>query len=356
MGQHLEYNSNKKVDLQRLLPEQITESDFSRLIKVYEDTINNLYKADKSGNEIANYLNVTEVSAFEEINIERDIQNTESNLVQKWRNVPKRDYADQDIQNVSKNESFDYIKSHITSGSRLFVQYPIKAENNEGISLLEKIYRIADSHDAWLAPFDFIQKQAEFVGYDINNSLANIEKNTDYETEQQTRFMIDNLAHWYKIKTTEDSIKLLLFTFGLFGGLLNYYTEDYGVDRKKWQSSQNYYDEKLKYNASDLSEIPDNYFSTPHFAIWYDLGKSGGASLNKEKDRKAIVNAVNSIKPINKVFSGIITIFSADASEIRVHTSEHSLWRRNSKSLLRGTINTDKETGYFASIDSGVIL
>jgi len=353
MAQNVEYNSDKKLNLETLVPEQTIHTDYMRLIKMYEDYLNNMYNDDNIGNNVSNYLVVEKVPYFDNIDTEMDIQNTTAK-VERWKNKSINDYANDNIKNVSKNVTFDYIKSHIPSGAQLYVQKPKIAEtiNSNGISLLEKIYRIADVHDPWLTPFNLLQEHADFMGYDNNLSLVNLERDSDYETEQQSRFMIESLPHWYKIKTTEDSIKLLLFTFGLYGGLLNYYTKDYSTNRENWSSAKNYFNEKTGYNLTDLTDIPDDYFPTPHFAIWYDMGVVGGNTLNNDETRKTVVRAINAIKPVNKIFSGIISIYQADPAKIRIQTAQISKWRLKANSLLYGTTNTQGDTGFFDSIDN----
>ena len=61
--------------------------------------------------------------------------------------------------------------------------------------------------------------------------------------------------------------------------------------------------------TEDIANIPDHFFSTPHFRLWFDIEQSiGNFSTDLEKQR-LMGQAIMAIKPINTVFEGITAYF-----------------------------------------------
>jgi hypothetical protein len=128
---------------------------------------------------------------------------------------------------------------------------------------------------------------------DIGN-LAYLENNvySAVDIGKYLRFMVANLPNWYKIKTTQNAIKVMLYSFGLIGDINEYYTYDYNT---KW----------IIYGDDRLEFIPDNYYPTPHFAIKISIDDSIGSISFDNERRNNVIDAINSIRPINTVFKGL---------------------------------------------------
>ena len=174
------------------------------------------------------------------------------------------------------------------------------------ISILEKINRLTQLHDADLAPEEFLQRYANNLGYNVDvtrGEFGDTAGNT-LDDERYLRFMLRNLPTWYKIKTTKRSIKTLLFSFGLVGDIVYWYTKEYDeIESTEWRlSTYTTRDGKIIENVSD---IPDEYYPTTHFMVWYNLLKSRFSDGFAEDKMTQIANAINSIRPGNTVFTGI---------------------------------------------------
>lgn len=177
------------------------------------------------------------------------------------------------------------------------------------ISLAEKIKRLPELHDPETIDVQHIQYLASMLGYNVNVNRGEIGTYLAQDSgalsatnlEKYLRFIVLSLPHWYKIKTTENSIKMLLFSFGIVADISYYYTDSYLPESKggKWRVSD--YD-MLR---SSISELPDNFFPTPHFIIWQDLNLSEADMQWDIEKRTQIINAINSIRPISCVFKNV---------------------------------------------------
>jgi hypothetical protein len=131
---------------------------------------------------------------------------------------------------------------------------------------------------------------------------------TESINEKYIRFVLSNLPNFYKTKTTENSIKSLMFSFGFVTNVLKYYSEDYDeTNGGKWLKNGVVFDTTLNKLKENLDGIPNNYFPTPHFSVEIDLTKTAinyGAELANTR-RKQIVEAIDSIRPANSVFRGV---------------------------------------------------
>jgi hypothetical protein len=153
------------------------------------------------------------------------------------------------------------------------------------------------------------------LGYYVDNKLKK------ELAEKQVRALIENLPYWYKIKGTDNSLKILLYSFGLVAEVHNFYTSNYSTERKDWDVADVYYNtsrlKTTKNNVNSLSEdftdIPDNYYPTPHFQIRFDINetysgtKKTGVLRDMEKYGEMIM-AIHAAKPINDVFQGLVGI------------------------------------------------
>lgn len=104
---------------------------------------------------------------------------------------------------------------------------------DDKISILDKIFRITEMFDPDLIPAELIQFYAENLGYQagINRESIGASRKDDaareLEQKRYLRFMIRNLPNWYQIKTTPASIAIMLYSFGIIGDFVYYYTKCY---------------------------------------------------------------------------------------------------------------------------------
>lgn len=278
----IRFGTCKVIDLTSFLPEHLVQSDTLEFVHFFEKFLNTLYNGS-CGMEISS-TEITEASgtgAASATDVDMD----------------QYSYSDPTIGSVngpcSECSSYDA---------------------TDKISILEKVFRLRDLQDPDLIDIDYIQFFANNLGYNINvnkQEMGNLGESTsgvcsENEANRYLRFMVTNLPHWYKIKSTRNAIKIMLFSFGLIGDIINYYTDNY---TDNWRAS------RLEYNTSagslyeDLDKIPNSYYPTPHFAIWFDIKQSTtNFSFNVEK-QQAIIRAIDSIKPINTVFEGVSGYF-----------------------------------------------
>lgn len=202
------------------------------------------------------------------------------------------------------------------------------------ISIFEKIHRLLDLKDPSLIDFEYIQYFAEHMGWNLNigfDTLYNNKTNNILSTkfrnlykqyeinemiEQQVRSFIENLPYWYRIKTTESALQVILFSFGLVADVVKWYTEDYSTDRSNWDSANAFFNtanyrtsiNKRNENIENFEDIPDGWFPTPHFSVRYDINNSftlyTGLFKNENLFGK-LVDTIMAIKPITTVFNGL---------------------------------------------------
>jgi hypothetical protein len=156
--------------------------------------------------------------------------------------------------------------------------------------------------------------------YDLNREILDEVKKQFIE--MQVRALIENLPYWYKIKGTDDSLKILLYSFGLIADIHNYYTQDYTPNRQNWEVADVFYNTgKIKTNMNninalteDFTEIPDDWYPTPHFQVKFDYNatwaNSGKTDVLSDMDKfGSMIEAIHASKPINTVFKGLAGIF-----------------------------------------------
>ena len=200
------------------------------------------------------------------------------------------------------------------------------------VSILEKAKRIADLHDPDLIDIEYIQRLANLMGYNVKVNKGSIESLSfgfNAETEQDInsylRFIVSNLPNWYKIKTTRNAVKVLLYSFGIIGDIVYRWTSDtvtsanptsggYGNDILLWQPLDGELSE-----SDALKVIPDNYFPTPHFDISINATFSPAGWFNNIDN---IILALETIRPINNVFNSLKLIFNEtlDSPYVRMDT------------------------------------
>jgi hypothetical protein len=193
----------------------------------------------------------------------------------------------------------------------------ITSDADQSISILEKAYRIADLHDPDLIDIKYIQYFAKNLGYNVNvsrnevggigASFGNFDTDntstSGTDADRYLRFMVSNLPSWYKIKTTDSAIEVMLYSFGLVGDLIKYYTENYldADNGGKWQIDTD----------KTLASVPTSYYTTPHFALLIEVDESDDLITDVNK-RSSIIRAIDSVRPINTVFRSLVGHCSRD--------------------------------------------
>ena len=210
--------------------------------------------------------------------------------------------------------------------SAIPIRYEITSADT--VSILEKAKRIADLHDPDLVDIEYIQRLANLLGYGVLINKSGVSDNTlgfNAQTEEDInrylRFVVSNLPNWYKIKTTRDAVKVLLYSFGIVGDIIYRWTSDnvtsanpttggYGNDSSLWQEP----DPELDVYVA-IKNIPDNYFPTPHFNIQIDANNTPPAWFDNIDN---IIAALETIRPINNVFHSVSIIFQETLESVYV--------------------------------------
>ena len=185
------------------------------------------------------------------------------------------------------------------------------ADESKKISILEKASRLTELQDPELIDIDKIQHLSNNLGYNINvnrdevggfGTAFGIPTSTELATsgvdaERYLRFMASNLPNIYKIKTTDNDVQLMLYTFGLVGDFIRYYTGDRLTSGTDYSDAGSW----LPDTEKNLKFIPNTHYTTPHFSLTLDMDQSESLDDDTEK-RKAVIRAVDSIRPANTVF------------------------------------------------------
>lgn len=180
--------------------------------------------------------------------------------------------------------------------------------NRPKISILEKINRLTELHDPDLVDVEYLQYFANYLGYtvDVNRGELGILQDSSEDSvatrenvKRYLRFVVSNLPNWYRIKTTRNAVKVMLFSFGLIGDLLQYFTSDYRPDNgNNWRLFREDQD-------GDIHQMPQNFYPTPHFSVLIDLDASQTEISFTESARLNVFKAINSVRPTNTVFEGV---------------------------------------------------
>jgi len=223
----------------------------------------------------------------------------------------------------------DYVTSADTTyGGTSAVPIRYQITSADTISILEKTKRITELHDPDLIDITYIQRLANLLGYnvtidksEISDFTYGINADTEEDINSYLRFVVSNLPNWYKIKTTKDAIKVLLYSFGIIGDIIYRWTSDnitsaspsvggYGDDDSLWREK----DSGVSNNIA-IRNVPENYFPTPHFKIRIDANNSP-SSWFQHVDK--IIKSIETIRPINNVFRAISVYFQQTFDSIAV--------------------------------------
>jgi len=284
--ERIRYSSNKKINLVNFLPQHYRDSATEDFLKLFESFLNEMFDGDSG------FL-LSEKSVAVNRTVTTDTPNTgfDSNYT---------------INTYSLDGDVD---PYITEGSTVdtIESTSILPESSDirlsKISILEKIKRLADLQDPNLIDLEYIQFFAKNLGYnvdiyrsDVGESFGNLGESVGVsETNQNKylRYVVENLPNWYKIKTTKNSIKVMLYSFGLIGDLIEFYTKDYENNSPNWMPI-----------IAGMDSVDDTWYPTPHFSIMIDLDNSSNIRLDISL-RDSVIRAIESIKPINTVFRGL---------------------------------------------------
>jgi hypothetical protein len=291
------YGASRKINLIEYLPNNLRDGEVENFLKFFEDFLNEMF--DGLDGFVTSSTDVTVTEGYEDVNSGKPL-NAEIN----WHR--------ENTYNISGVEETDALNVQ-----EIKIMNP-ENSSTEKISILEKIHRIAELHNPDLIDLKFIQFFANNLGYDIDISRDEVgisgsgELGTgDFgnnicgssDNDKYLRFVISNLPTWYKIKTTKNAIKIMLYSFGLVGEIIEYYTNNYYPSNK----SDRYNETglwRLDYN-NEFTDLPDGWFPTPHFAIVVDIEQSNIDIIDDIKKRQKIINAIESIRPINTVFRNL---------------------------------------------------
>ena len=280
------YGSSRNINLIEYLPQYLRGGEAEEFLVLFEDFLNEMYPG----------LCGWQLSAI-------DLPVTENYVMDN----PGTDSATAEISSTYII-SGDTQVTEATNAEEMQLHWPTNAAyhtSSQRISILEKVNRLTELHDPDLIDLEYIQFFASNLGYNINVSrdeIGNPEQfgTTEFQNEcsateinRYLRFVVANLPTWYKIKTTRNAIKVMLYSFGLVGDIIEYFTDSYKSTKNggKWRINR----------KNDFADIPKDWFPTPHFAIWIDIEKSSNISFDVQRHSKA-VRAIESIRPVNTVF------------------------------------------------------
>jgi len=286
------YGNCREINLTEFIPLYLQGGETEDFTVLFEEFLNNMFDGLCGWQTSADELLITKdwsVSSVSSVSAEAN-----------------RDFT-YDISGTSyptEAESVEQIELHWPTNAG----YDTSAQK---ISILEKVARLTELHDPDLIDIDYIQFFASNLGYNVNVSrdeIGNSGTNDNFGTTEfagecsavdinrYLRFVVRSLPSWYKIKTTNNSIKVMLYSFGLIAELKEYFTDSYlpSSEGGKWRTD----------DAGDLSQINNNWFPTPHFLIRVNFDESSDVSFDIQR-RQKVIRAIESIRPVNAVFKGL---------------------------------------------------
>ena len=196
------------------------------------------------------------------------------------------------------------------------------------IGILEKTNRLRNLHDADTMELDYIQYFANYLGYNVDVNRSELggftisQNSSGYDDgpddaevfseyqKKALRFVIRNLPNWYSIKTTRNAIKTLLLSFGIFGDLLEIYSNDYTNDWVINNTPPGIYVS----NSMDKERFP-----TPHMYVAIDLNNTDLDNVyGSNQTLSSLYKSFEAIRPANVVFEGLVGQYSATMPEVYV--------------------------------------
>ncbi len=207
-----------------------------------------------------------------------------------------------------------------------------EVSNRPKISIIEKINRLAELQDPSLIDIEYLQFFANNLGYSVDVSrgelgvLANQDDNNpavQEDVKRYLRFIVENLPSWYRVKSSKSAIKIMLYSFGLIGDLITRYTTDYQAETgSNWVNFRD--------GRDNFANLPSEFYPTSHFVISIELDQSLiNFSLNNQT-RSNVFNAVESIRPVEKVNDGYLGHISRQGiMYMRAYIRERAYYRFN---------------------------
>lgn len=165
------------------------------------------------------------------------------------------------------------------------------------ISILEKINKLKDFKDIDALDSDYFQFFADHFGYEVNVNRESIglfsTSGSEKEIDDYIRLSLKNLPNFNRLKSSEDAISIMLFSFGVIADIVYLWTNDYD---KNWKGESRYN------NINVRAEIPDTnppYYPTSHFKLAVNYSQT---PPNWISNFDKIIAIIDTIKPINTVF------------------------------------------------------
>jgi hypothetical protein len=137
--------------------------------------------------------------------------------------------------------------------------------------------------------------------------------------EKCLRFVVGNLPNWYSIKTTRNSVKMMLLSFGIIGDLIENYTLDYD---KYWKQN------RTKAGQFVDETITKEWYPTPHISVGIDLRNTQNDIVYSDQVKK-VISSMETIRPANAVIDSL----QGYITEITTPTIGVSVSFRTSKSI-----------------------
>ena len=235
----LKYGKDRSINLVNYLPEYIRNTETEIVLQEFEDYLNNMYIGQSNYTWDENVLDVEicdtsgckQWTSCNDINMcsgtcNGDCSNLVSSAVTNTYNL--------DIM-TSAGPSTIIPITPADSAGEVFINNICNITDDK-ISILDKIFRLTELFDPDLMPEHLIQNYAENLGYQAGINRESIgesrydEKAQDIEQRRYLRFMVRNLPNWYQIKSNRSSIKIMMYSFGLIGDFVYYYTKCYSDD------------------------------------------------------------------------------------------------------------------------------
>jgi hypothetical protein len=191
------------------------------------------------------------------------------------------------------------------------------SEEGCNLSMLQKIADITKLHDIDSINVNHIPFLANMMGYEIDVNKNEIGtfggkgdmSDEDFKAYQEKalRFVVRNLPNWYSIKTTSNSIKIMLLSFGIIGNAVEYYTLDYD---KMWKLN------RVEANKFVSDDMGASWFPTPHLSVGVNISETDVEIISDVNVRKQVLNAMEAIRPANVVLESIVGYTDAQLPEV----------------------------------------
>ena len=203
------------------------------------------------------------------------------------------DFLPENYQGTQVSEFMKFFEDFLNF--KLYKQAYDNVCDEQFISILKKIELLFTLRDPDLIDFKLLQQLGSYLGYTFSYSRTDIGDIVGDElyVNEYLRSTIRSLPHWYKLKTTQSSIAMIMYMFGLVSDVHTLWTNDYN---EYWKAESPNFEDDLSNTI-----IPDGYYPTPHFKISINALKSESAY---EKELPKVIKLIDSIKPINTVFQG----------------------------------------------------